>query len=89
MATATVTSKGQITIPALVRNHLRLNPGDRVAFNISRDGRVSMTPKRTSFEKLSGVFRQPGRQALSVRAMDKAIQKTVAMRHRRSTALAQ
>ncbi|MGH3545797.1 MAG: AbrB/MazE/SpoVT family DNA-binding domain-containing protein [Mycobacteriales bacterium] len=32
MAVATVTSKGQITIPAQVRRTLRLKPGSRVDF---------------------------------------------------------
>ena len=32
MPTATVTSKGQITIPAEVREALKLKPGEKVAF---------------------------------------------------------
>ena len=32
MASATVTSKGQITIPIEVRKELSLKPGDRIEF---------------------------------------------------------
>ena len=32
MELATINAKGQITIPLSVRNHLKLNSGDRIAF---------------------------------------------------------
>lgn len=35
-----VTVKGQINIPKPVRDHLRLRPGDRVAFEVDADGTV-------------------------------------------------
>jgi antitoxin PrlF len=40
---ATVTSKGQITLPQEVRARLGLRQGDRVAFEI-RDGVTTVTP---------------------------------------------
>lgn len=39
MHTSTITSKGQVTIPAEMRKRLGLLPGQRVAFGI-KDGRV-------------------------------------------------
>jgi AbrB family looped-hinge helix DNA binding protein len=39
MTTATLTSKGQITIPALVRAELNVGPGDRVEFVKISDNR--------------------------------------------------
>ena len=39
---AKVTSKGQVTIPKAIRNVLNLKEGDRVFFNATPDGRVSM-----------------------------------------------
>ncbi len=43
MTTATVTTKGQITIPAHVRLALNVEAGDRVEFELvqQRDGRLS------------------------------------------------
>lgn len=35
-----VTVKGQVTIPKLVRDHLGLRPGDRVAFEVDAEGAV-------------------------------------------------
>ena len=37
MQTSSLTSKGQVTIPAEVRRRLGLKPGDRVAFIIDGD----------------------------------------------------
>ncbi len=37
-----VTAKGQVTIPKPVRDHLGLRPGDRVAFDLDEQGRVSL-----------------------------------------------
>ena len=37
MITATLTSKGQLTIPKAVRDSLRLHAGDRVAFVVHGD----------------------------------------------------
>jgi len=39
MAT-TITVKGQVTIPKHVRDALRLMPGDRVDFDVNREGQV-------------------------------------------------
>jgi antitoxin PrlF len=41
-----ITSKGQATIPKLIREHLGLQPGDRVKFFLHPDGSVVLLPKR-------------------------------------------
>jgi AbrB family looped-hinge helix DNA binding protein len=46
MATATITAKNQITIPSKVRRELRLERGDRVAFERTRDGRFVLRKER-------------------------------------------
>lgn len=40
MPMATITSKGRITLPREVREHLHVGKGDRVEFEIERDGEV-------------------------------------------------
>ena len=42
---ATVTSKGQITVPLAVRSRLGLKEGDRIEF-INQDGRTTIRPVR-------------------------------------------
>lgn len=63
---ATVTSKGQITIPASVRRALGLHAGDRVLFRIE-DGRVSIHTEdagakrgEVALEKLPDFFELAG-----------------------------
>ena len=54
MATAAVTSKGQITIPAEVRKKLGLKPGDRVRFIEGENGEYIFKPKTGSIMDLEG-----------------------------------
>ena len=77
MPTATLTSKGQITIPREIRSHLRLKTGDRVDFFVDAEGHVTIEPKRIPFEQLFGLLHKRGRKPVTVRAMDRAIAKAV------------
>lgn len=57
MAESTLTSKGQITIPKVVRERLHLEPGDTVYFDIHDDGSVSMLTRKHSLESLVGLLK--------------------------------
>lgn len=74
MSTATITSKGQTTIPKEIREFLNLHSGDRIDFIIEADGRVYMQPANVDVETLSGILHQPGRKAVSVEQMNEAVQ---------------
>ena len=53
---ATLTSKGQVTIPAVVRKHLAIASGNRVAFAIGDDGAVTLhVPSYPTIASLRGV----------------------------------
>jgi len=55
MVTATMTSKGQLTVPKAIRDRLGLEPGDRVEFVPGDDDRVVMRKRRTlSLEEVMG-----------------------------------
>jgi antitoxin PrlF len=73
MPTATLTSKGQITLPREVREHLHLSEGDRVEFLIDPEDGVRLRPMTRSVKELAGMLHQPGMRPLSIREMDKAI----------------
>ena len=77
MASSTITSKGQVTIPIEIRRRLGLRSGDRLEFLFGSDGEVIVRPKWVRLESLFGILRKPGRRALSVREMDEAVQKSV------------
>ena len=83
MPTATLTSKGQITIPSEVRTLLGLKTGDRIDFIVEPGGRVTLAPRRARFEDLRGIFRRPGQRALSIAEMDSGIEKAVLERWER------
>lgn len=71
---ATLTSKGQITIPKDVRDALHLWPGDRLDFVLQADGTVRVLPITGSVKRLKGVLPKPSR-ALSLEQMNAAIAK--------------
>ncbi len=65
-----ITSKGQATIPKSIRDHLRLEPGDRVKFFIHPDGTVVLLPKLPA-RAARGMLK--ARRPLTVTQMDEAI----------------
>ena len=73
MPEATLTSKGQVTIPKAVREHLGLDTGARVDFVIDSDGTVVLKPVTRQVHELAGLLHRPGRRAVSVQDMTAAI----------------
>ncbi len=72
MTTATLTSKGQITIPAAVRAALGVDTGDRVEFVEVSPGRfefIAATGSVTALKRMFGKRPTP----VSVEAMNEAI----------------
>ena len=73
MPSATVTSKGQVTIPKSIRRALRVAEGDRLDFVVEQEGRVVVRVGAADVSELKGLLRRPGRRAVSVEAMNAAI----------------
>jgi AbrB family looped-hinge helix DNA binding protein len=74
MARATVTSKGQLTLPKEIRDHLGVQEGDRVEFRKDRDGRVWVEPATQDLLALRGLFGPVGRRR-SQDEIDEAIRR--------------
>jgi antitoxin PrlF len=72
MTTATLTSKGQITIPAEVREALGVDAGDRVEFVEISPGRYEFIAATKSVTALKGMFGKP-RKTVSIEEMNDAI----------------
>ena len=72
MPAATLTSKGQITIPAAVRLALGLNAGDRVEFIQTAEGAFAIVAATHSVTALKGLVRRPSRP-VSIEDMNEAI----------------
>lgn len=72
MTSASVTSKGQITIPLEVRTRLGLRPGSRLSFVQTGTGVYEIHPAASSIKDLKGVV--TGRsQPVSIDEMNEAI----------------
>jgi AbrB family looped-hinge helix DNA binding protein len=69
---ATVTSKGQVTIPVEARRRLRIVPGTRLEFVVHDDGRLEVIPMAGSVRDLKGMVPKP-KKALTLAEMDAAI----------------
>lgn len=72
MATVTLTSKGQLTIPRQLREALGLAPGARLQASIDRHGRLVLVPSKYEPEDLFR-HRPPVERVMSVEDMDRAI----------------
>ncbi len=79
MTTATLTSKGRITIPAEVRHDLKVDAGDRVEFIQIASGRYELVAATQSITDLKGMFGQLPHQ-VSIDDMNKTIAKRGATR---------
>lgn len=73
MATATVTSKGQITIPAQVRAELGVSAGDRVEFVDIGQGQFAIMAATRSVKELKGIFRGRRKKPVSIEEMNREI----------------
>jgi antitoxin PrlF len=67
MAFATITSKGQTTIPKEVRAAANLKPGDRIHFTVLEDGTIIVRVKNRSIRDIA--FRPPGGKRVSIAQM--------------------
>lgn len=72
MASATLTSKGQVTIPVEVRKQLGLRAGSRVSFVETGTGRYEIFAQTGSIRDLEGVISAPGKP-VNLEDMDDAI----------------
>jgi antitoxin PrlF len=72
MPTATVTSKGQITIPREVREALGIEAGDRVEFVAQEKGVYKVVAATRDVRHLKGLVAKPGKP-VSVEEMKSAI----------------
>ncbi len=78
MAVATITSKGQVTIPSQVRARLGVDSGDRIEFVEVEKGQFAIVPATRSVRELKGQFRNKRSKPVSIAEMNTAIAKRAA-----------
>jgi AbrB family looped-hinge helix DNA binding protein len=74
MATAALSSKGQITIPIEVRKKLGLKTGDRIGFIENENGEFVLKPKTGSIMNLKGIIKWTGKP-VTIQEMNETIAK--------------
>ena len=72
MTIATLTSKGQITLPKQLRDAMGLIAGDRVDFVASTGGRYLLVPIKSSISNLKGCIAPP-KKTVTIEAMQRAV----------------
>ena len=68
---ATLTSKGQTTIPKAIRDSLGMKPGDRMTFTLMPDATVVMRVKNKRLADIAGALHKKGRKTLSVEQLSR------------------
>jgi len=78
MAVATLTTKGQVTIPKEVRDSLHLHSGDKIEILVKESGEAVIRPICQKVDDVFCKLKNINQKTLSVEDMDRAIKK----RHR-------
>jgi AbrB family looped-hinge helix DNA binding protein len=75
MTSATITSKGQITIPKEVRERLGVEAGDRLEFVEEEKGVYKVVAATKDVRHLKGIIPKPGRP-VSVEEMNRVVRRS-------------
>jgi antitoxin PrlF len=68
---ATLTSKGQTTIPKSIRDRLGMKAGDRMTFTLMPDGVVLMRVKNKHANDLAGLLHKKGRKPVPLEQLSR------------------
>lgn len=69
---ATLSAKGQVTIPKEMREALNLRAGDQLIYSVV-DGEVIVTPKNIDFKDLAGFLGNPPNGPATLEEIDAAV----------------
>jgi len=73
MPLATLTTKGQITIPKKIRESLKLHTGDKVEFIVTENREAIIRPISNKVDEVFCKLHKVGRKPVSLEAIDNAI----------------
>jgi len=68
---ATLTSKGQTTIPKPIRDSLGMKAGDRMTFTLMPDGVVLLRVKNKRVANLAGLLYKKGRKPVPIEKLSR------------------
>jgi AbrB family looped-hinge helix DNA binding protein len=73
MAIATLTTKGQVTIPKEIRESLKLHTGDKIEIIVTEKREAIIRPISKKVDDIFCKLHRPGRKTVTLEAMDDAI----------------
>ena len=73
MTLATLTNKGQVTIPKAIRESLGLHPGDKIEFVVLENGKSYIKPITKRVDDVFGRLHKPGMNPVSVDEMNEKL----------------
>ena len=82
MSLATLTTKGQLTIPKDVREALKLHSGDKIEIVVTDNGEAIMRPLSRTVDQVFRRLHRSTRKPVTVEAMNQAIKKSMQARYR-------
>jgi len=84
MHSATLTTKGQVTLPVKMREKLRLRPGSRIVFEEQPNGDFVVRKKTGDIRDLKGLLKAKPGFAPTIEEMNDAVAAAVLERNARS-----
>lgn len=78
---ATMTSKGQITLPKEIRDKLGLDAGSMLDFEILPDNTITARHVKPDARRIRGLLKSPHAKPLTVQQMDEGIAKHLRAKH--------
>ena len=81
---ATLTSKGQITLPKEIRDRLGLDAGSMLDFQILEDNTITARQVKPDARRIRGLLKSPHAIPLTVEQMDEAVSKHLREKHARA-----
>lgn len=80
---ATLTSKGQVTLPKEIRDKLGLKAGSKIDFELLSDGTARLRPANLTALSIMGILKRPGQRPVSIQEVDEGITAFLAQKHGR------
>ena len=78
---ATLTSKGQITLPKEIRDRLGLDAGAMLDFQVLPDNTITARAVRPDARRIRGLLKSPHARPLTVEQMDEGVAKHLRDKH--------
>lgn len=75
MALATLTTKGQITIPKAIRDSLKINTGDKIEIVVTDKGEALIRPVTKKVDEVFSKLHRAGGKAVSLETMNNEIRR--------------